>query len=239
MNLLILKPEQLVSDNRAVITGRQLDHILQVHRLAPGDKLKTGLLNGQLGTGQVLSLTNVQAEISLELNTPPPAPVDITVVLALPRPKVLRRILQDVTILGIKQLYLINSYRVEKSYWQTPVLQPENVEQQFILGLEQSVDTRLPTLHIAKRFKPFTEDVLPGLVEGRQALFAHPYTDTPCPLGNARKQARLIVIGPEGGFIPYEVEKLQSAGCQPVSLGPRILKVGQAINYMVGRLAEQ
>jgi hypothetical protein len=53
-----------------------------------------------------------------------PRPLPLTVVLALPRPKMLRRILRALAEVGVKELHLINSYRVEKSYWQSPLLAP-------------------------------------------------------------------------------------------------------------------
>ena len=84
--------------------------------------------------------------------------------MAMPRPKMLRRSLQTIATMGVKQLYLINSYRVEKSFWQSPFLKAESVLEDFILGLEQARDTRLPTLHVRKRFKPFVEDELPQII---------------------------------------------------------------------------
>ena len=75
-----------------------------------------------------------------------------------------------------------NSSRVEKSFWQSPFLQPEALEQQMILGLEQARDTLMPEIHLRKRFKPFVEDELGEIIKGSQALVAHPLTEVPCPI---------------------------------------------------------
>ena len=155
-------------------------------------------------------------------------------VLALPRPKMLRRILRTVAELGVGQLHLINSYRVEKSYWQTPALAEAAIRDYLTQGLEQARDTVLPRIHCQRRFKPFVEDTLPGLVGAGTALLAHPGPYPRCP-GNLAGDT-VLVIGPEGGFIPYEVTKLKEAGCRPVSLGPRILRVETALTSLLGRL---
>jgi RsmE family RNA methyltransferase len=155
-------------------------------------------------------------------------------VLALPRPKMLRRILRNVAEFGVAELHLINSFRVEKSYWQSPVLAEHSIREYLLQGLEQCRDTRLPVVHCHQGFKPFVEDFLPGLIAGRRALLAHPGEHPPCPRDVAGDI--LLVIGPEGGFIPYEVQKLQDAGCEVISLGPRILRVENAIISVLGRL---
>jgi RsmE family RNA methyltransferase len=147
----------------------------------------------------------------------------------------LRRILRTVAELGVESLYLINSYRVEKSYWQTPVLDPAVMEDYFLEGLSQSRDTVLPIVSLHKRFKPFVEDELPTLTSGRRCLLAHPGNYPPCP--RIAGEPALLAIGPEGGFIPYEVEKLQEAGCETVSLGPRILRVENAVSALVARFS--
>ena len=136
---------------------------------------------------------------------------------------------------GVAELHLINSYRVEKSYWQTPALELDTVREYLLLGLEQARATVLPAIHYHRRFKPFVEDQLPGMISDRQALLAHPGDYPPCPRELSKKT--LLVIGPEGGFIPYEVEKLRVAGCAVVSLGPRILRVENAVTGILGRLS--
>src|SRR5690606_23885050 len=107
---------------------------------------------------------------------------------------------------GIAELHLINSFRVEKSYWQTPWLEASALEEQLLLGLEQCCATVLPSVHRHQRFKPFVEDVLPGIMAHTRSLIAHPYCQTPCPVGV--NEALTLAIGPEGGFIPYELEKM-------------------------------
>ena len=173
--------------------------------------------------------------LQIKLDSPAPKPLPLTLVLALPRPKVLRRVLQSCTSLGVKQIYLINSYRVEKSYWQTPYLKPEQIDQQLLLGLEQGRDCMLPQVHLRKRFKPFVEDELSQIGQNKRCFIAHPGAEPqPCP--SRVENPSVLAIGPEGGFIPYEVEKLNQLGFGTISLGPRILKVETAIPALIGRL---
>lgn len=236
MNLLLLDQQDLVESDIAVIRGSRLQHVLQVHRARPGDHLKAGLLNGNMGQAEILTLDRQQATLRLELNEPPPDGLPLTLVLALPRPKMLRRCLRMVAELGIKRLYLIHSFRVEKSYWQSPLLLPDAIHSSLLEGLEQAKDTRLPQVEIRKRFKPFVEDELPGLAAGREALVAHPYTGSAGNPGLPLTQPALVCVGPEGGFISYEVDKLREAGCRPLALGERIYRVETVLPLLAGRL---
>ncbi len=105
---------------------------------------------------------------------------------------------------------------------------------QLLLGLEQAGDTLMPRVEIRKRFKPFVEDELPGLLADRQGWVAHPYDAEPCP--PASNAPALVAVGPEGGFISYEVDKLQEAGLHRLSLGSRILRVETAVPVLLSRL---
>lgn len=234
MNLLLFSAAERSADGVLRVTGERLLHLQQVLGKTAGDTLRVGEINGAMGEAEILEINAQVAVLRPHLHTPPPAKLPLTLVLALPRPKMLRRILRACAELGVAELHLINSYRVEKSYWQTPALQADMVRGYFLQGLEQSCDTVLPALHCQRRFKPFVEDVLPGLTQGRLALLAHPGPHPPCP--RASGADTVLVVGPEGGFIPYEVEKLRSAGCEAVSLGPRILRVENAVTALLGRL---
>ncbi|MBB3102882.1 16S rRNA (uracil(1498)-N(3))-methyltransferase [Azomonas macrocytogenes] len=234
MNLLLLEPTDLVEHDRAILHGRRLKHLLEVHRAEAGDNLRVGLVGGAMGTGCLLRLNGSEAELTISLEQPPPAKLPITLLLALPRPKMLRRVLQTIASMGVPRLVLLNSYRVEKSFWQTPFLEPPAIHEQLILGLEQARDTILPEVLLEKRFKPFVEDRLPQLATGSLGLIGHPGSYPPCP--RAVTEAVTLAIGPEGGWIPYEVEKLCAAGLEPVQLGERILRVETAVAALLARL---
>ncbi len=235
MNLLLLEDGDFVAEGRALLRGRRLTHLHEVHRAEAGDSLRVGRLGGLMGEGRLLRLDADAAEIEvLSLDKSPPAKLPLTLLLALPRPKMLKRVLQTVASMGVPRLVLLNSYRVEKSFWQTPFLDAAAIREQLILGLEQARDTVLPEIIIEKRFKPFVEDRLPQLAAGSLGLVGHPGAYPACP--RAVEQAVTLAIGPEGGWIPYEVDKLHEAGLQPVQLGERILRVETAVTALLARL---
>ena len=78
-----------------------------------------------------------EVELELCLDRDPPVRFDLRLVLALPRPKALRRILQVCAAIGVRSIHLINSRRVEKSYWGSHVLLAPRLEAELVLGAEQ------------------------------------------------------------------------------------------------------
>ncbi|MBF0674461.1 16S rRNA (uracil(1498)-N(3))-methyltransferase [Pseudomonas sp.] len=236
MNLLLLEDADFIDADRAILRDRRLTHLHEVHRANAGDSLRVGRVGGLMGQSRILRLEHHEAELQVCFDQPPPAKLPLTLLLALPRPKMLKRVLQTVATLGVPRLVLLNSYRVEKSFWQTPFLEPAAIREQLILGLEQGRDTVLPDVIIEKRFKPFVEDRLPALAEGTFGLVGHPGNYPACPRGLPLDQSVTLAIGPEGGWIPYEVDKLAEAGLQPVQLGERILRVETAVTALLARL---
>lgn len=234
MNLLLLLPSDFMTPGTVELVDRRKDHLLQVHRAQVGNQVRVGLLDGLQGEAVITALTDDKVCLSVALEKVSPPALPLTLIIALPRPKMLKRIFQTIATMGVKELILLNSYRVEKSYWQTPWLNEESIQEQLRLGLEQGVDTHLPKVRLVKRFKPFVEDELPALCRGKRALVAHPKEAIPCP--SASNDETLLVIGPEGGFIDYEVEKLNRAGCQTIHLGPRILRVETAVPVLLAKL---
>ena len=235
MNLILLDTNDFTGkDGRTVrLTGRRREHITKVCRCGEGATLKVGFLGGNVGTGTVIRNSASSMELSVDLTETPPPSLPLTLVIALPRPKSLKKSIEAATSLGIKRICLIQSWRVEKSYWSSPVLAPGSLRKHMLFGLEQARDTVLPVIEVRRRFKPFVEDELPEIVEGKTALVAHPYDAAPCPFSIEGKG--VLVIGPEGGFIPYEIDLLKNAGCAPVTIGRRILRVETAIAAFAGR----
>jgi RsmE family RNA methyltransferase len=234
VNLLLLEEADFISAERVILRDRRLKHMQEVHRSEVGDSLRVGRVGGLLGSAELLRLEPREAELSVSFDREPPAKLPLTLVLALPRPKMLRRVFQTVATMGVPRVILVNSYRVEKSFWQTPFLTPASIRENLILGLEQARDSVLPEIVIEKRFKPFVEDRLPAIVDGTLGLVGHPGDFPPCP--RAVEQPVTLAIGPEGGWIPYEVELLRASGLNPVQLGERILRVETAVTALLARL---
>lgn len=234
MNLLLLSPADFITPDTVRLVDRRHLHLRNVLRIRPGQSLRVGIVGGATGNGTVIDHDADQSIVQVSLTDPPPPPLAVTLLLALPRPKALRRILQGVTAMGVKRIVLFNSSRVDKSYWQSPFLSPAAIADQLHLGLEQARDTLFPEVLLRQRFRPFIEDELPALVAGTRCLIAHPEGGAPCPVALAEPVT--LAIGPEGGFIPFELELFNTRGFSPIHLGPRPLRVETIIPALLGRL---
>ncbi|MBD3419156.1 MAG: 16S rRNA (uracil(1498)-N(3))-methyltransferase [Chitinivibrionales bacterium] len=234
MNIILIEESDFTGANTVRLAGRRFIHIRQVHQATHGQELAVGLINGATGRGKILNQSPDSIDLQVVLDTVPPSPLPITLCLALPRPKQLKRIVRSVTALGVKRIIIFHSRRVQKSYWQSPVLTNGLLAEYMRAGLEQAKDTILPTIAFKRAFRPFVEDDVPYIIKNSVALIAHPQGRRQCPQ-SLDKQACLFV-GPEGGFIGWEIEKLQQAGCMPVTLGHRILRVEDAVTVFIAKL---
>ena len=235
MNLILFDHEDFSpnASNLVRIKGRRLEHARKVFKTSAGDELTVGQLNGNMGSGLVTAITKEVMEMKVTLDTPPPPPLPVTLVMALPRPKMMNRILQAVSSMGVKQIYIINSWRVEKSFWDSPKLDDEAMREQLILGLEQGKDTILPEVRIRRLFKPFVREELPGIIKGSLSLVAHPLADETLP--HQIKGPVTLAVGPEGGFISREIETFEEIGFKRITLGERILRVETAVPALLSR----
>ncbi|MBP2281343.1 RsmE family RNA methyltransferase [Psychrobacter sp. PL19] len=245
MNCILLPAANFSLANALIDAPEQIEHINKILGAQVGDTLKIGQLGGHLGTAIIDEMTSEQIQLgNVQLSLAPPPKLEVTVVLALPRPKVLRRLIMDMTALGVRDIVLINSYRTQKSYWQSPLL--ARLDEFVLEGLQQGVDTIAPRITLQKRFKPFVEDQLASLITNR-AIVAHPYSEL--SLGQYLQQhsayysalqpqsslPSVVCIGAEGGWIDYEIELLAGQGCQAVNIGRRVLRTEAAVNALLGQ----
>jgi len=252
MNCLLLPAANFSQSMAHIDSLAQMTHVTDVLGATVGDSLKIGQLGGHLGTAIIddISADRIQLR-EIALTIAPPPKLDLTVILALPRPKVLRRLIMDMTALGVRDIILINSVRTQKSYWQSPML--ARLDEFVLEGLQQGVDTIAPKISLQKRFKPFVEDELARLITDR-AVVAHPYGSQSfgqylqnqylqnqdlqkSHLHNKAASAlpSMVCIGAEGGWIDYEIALLAAQGCTPVHIGPRILRTEAAVNALLGQ----
>ncbi len=237
MNLLLLEPQELGADGRATLCGRRAAHVHAVLKARAGDPLRIGVVDGPLGTARIVRSAPDQLELACELEAQPgPRPQDV-LLLAVPRPRVLLRCLEDAAALGYGRIVLFRSWRVDKSHLLAQAMQPAVQREHLLLGLEQSRRTHLPEVLRFPLFKPFVEDVLVQVVTAQNRLVAHPEGGR--PLTGLRWHAGLpatLALGPEGGFLPYELAQLEAHGFARLTLGPHPLRVSTALAAISGQL---
>lgn len=235
MNVLIL-PKSAFKEGRAIISNPlQITHIQTILQAKIGDVLKIGEFGGGLGVGRIIRMDDTHCLLDeVHLDTSPPAKLDVTVILALPRPKVLRRLMLDMTAFGVGHIILVNSARTDKSYWGSPLL--SRLDEFVLEGLQQGIDSTPPTITLAQRFKPFVQDELPTLTKDATAAVCHPYAQMRFDEMISRHGLpKVVIIGAEGGFVPYEIDLLGSVGVKAVTLGSRILRTESAVSAVLGR----
>ncbi len=241
MNIILLETEE-INNHIVVLVDRRAEHITSVLKAKVGDNLRLGVINGSEGTGTVLSIAEkrpYKVELAVTLTAKVRSEPTIDLVLALPRPIMLKRIFSQAAALGVGRFYLIHARRVEKSFWSGSILKEKQTRFQLLQGLEQAVDTRIPDVDIHRQFKPFVEDKLP-LVKDLYShlLVAHPEAGSTLLQSMSGKPVNrvLLAIGPEGGWIDYEINKLGEQGFLPFSIGNRILKVDTAVIALHSRI---
>jgi len=154
----------------------------------------------------------------------------VDLLLALPRPKVMRRLWAQLAALGVGRIILTNAGRVERNYFDTHVLTADCYRPLLVEGLQQAKDTRLPQVSIHKQLKVLVEDELDHLFVGGRRIVADPASEV--PLGTvARRHAGarlLLAIGPEGGWNAFELTLLHAHGFESAGMGPRTLRTDTA-----------
>lgn len=232
MNLILLENSDFITQDAVRIAGRRLKHMAEVLHCVAGTRCKVGLLDGPVGCGEVLAMTPDYAEMRVAVDFPPPPEAGVTLIAALPRPKTYRKLLHAAIAMGVKKLVMIQTFKVDKSYWSSPFLDPGFFADEARLALEQAGDTMLPEIVFHRRFKPFVEDIYPELARNKTAYIAHPAGAAPLP--DRPDHPALLIVGPEGGFTDYEVRCFTDAGALPVTLGPRTLRTEVALPALLG-----
>ena len=236
MNFLLLEEAELDGHGCATLRGRRANHLCEVLGAEVGQRLRAGVVNGRLGEAEVLRLGAGEAVVQVELDRMPPPIADV-LLLAVPRPKVLLRMLAHAAAMGFAEIVLFRSWRVDRSWLTSRALAPENQRPQLLLGLEQAGRTLMPKLHRFDLFKPMVEDSLPELGLPAQRFVAHPRAATPTAQLACLRGPFALALGPDGGFVDYEVDKLQAAGFHPISMGPHALRTETALAALWGQLA--
>lgn len=226
MNRILLAPDEVDACGRVVLSDRRAGHINNILKSMPGDTVRIGVVNGPLGTGVIKAACDGRIELECRFDDVVQQPLPIDLLLAVPRPKVLKRLWRSLACMGVRRIILTNAARVERVYFDTHWLERVHREKLMLEGLETAGDTCLPEVSVHRRFRPLIEDELGGLLKpdtlrcvaevGQHPQLAETLQQSAC-------EHVCIAIGPEGGWVPFELDLLRANGFVTVSLGSRIL----------------
>jgi RsmE family RNA methyltransferase len=230
VNLILLEPEEIEGDARAVVDGARAAHVRDVLRAVSGQEVRVGMVDGPLGVATIVSLEDGAVTLQCAFDRVPPERPRVDLLLALPRPKVMRRLWAQLAALGIGRIMLTNAERVERNYFDTHLLTPEGYRPLLIEGLQQARDTRLPVVSVHRQLKVFVEDALDDMCPDALRLIADPAAiQTPRDAVGVGYTGRVLVaIGPEGGWNDFERQLLALHGFSQVGMGPRTLRTDTA-----------
>jgi RsmE family RNA methyltransferase len=230
MNLIILEPGEAGPSGDVSLSGARAAHLRNVLKVAPGQEVRVGVLDGPCGAGVVRSIADGTVHLRCVFETGIPSRPRVDLLLALPRPKVLRRLWAQIAALGVGQIILTNAERVERNYFDTHIVTPECYRPLLVEGLQQARDTRLPNVSIHRQFKVLVEDGLDALFGSGLRLVAEPRAARTigAVVGERDDDRILLAIGPEGGWNDFEMDLLEAHGFQPAGMGPRTLRTDTA-----------
>ncbi|MEX2606961.1 MAG: RsmE family RNA methyltransferase [Kiritimatiellia bacterium] len=231
MNRILYDSDEL-SEGRLLLRDSRADHIRKVLKSKPGDSLRLGEIDGPLAEGRILIVDDQRVEMEITQGERPRRP-SLDLLLALPRPKVLKRLLPQISALGVDRLFLTNAAKVERFYFDSHVLDPSFMRNALVEGLIQCGDTCLPRVKVLWSFPEFFETPLAG----HQCWLLHPGAEKSLLTAPVTGPRQLLAIGPEGGWRETEVKRFREAGFESVNLGKRILRSDTACICALGMAA--
>lgn len=231
MNRILLEHSE-ISDGLATFGGVRAEHVLTILHGEVGQLIKVGEVDGKIGSGEIVKIEHGEITVKVTLDGEALAPW-VDVILAPPRPRVMKRLLPQLATLGVGRLVLVGARKVEKDFWGATLLKEENYRPLLIDGLMQAGTTALPQLELRRGFRKFVNEELETMFPTANRIVAHPYTGTAT---GARSGRLLLAIGPEGGWTDDEVKLLTEHGFAPYSLGPRILRTDTATIALLAQL---
>jgi len=248
MNRIIFEQSEMAPDGTATFGGARAEHVLAVLHGVVGQTLKTGVVNGPVGTSIIEHIerlppdpaTNLpQGRITVRCTHETQAlPPWIDIILAPPRPRAFKRLLPQLASLGVRRIVLVGAEKVEKAFWGAQVLRPELHRPLFMDGLMQAGVTSMPAISIEKSFSRY-------VASGRLAtdfptpvrIVAHPdAASSHLAVSPDGGHLPVLAVGPEGGWTDEEIHTLESLSFRRLSLGPRILRTDTALVALLARL---
>ena len=223
-------PTAQIEGNRVYLYGKDQHHLVKVLRKRIGDEFSVLNGKGEEFTARIVAMEEdrVTAEIVSASTKPAEPRVRITLAQSLPKADKFELIIQKNTEIGVSSFQpLITERSTIKLDRNTEAKKRERWQKIIQEAAEQSGRKMIPRLEPVKSWEDILADLGTGLAiipwEGERQTSLKQVLE-----GRELPETVTILIGPEGGFSLYEVDRARAAGAIPVTLGPRILRTETA-----------
>jgi RsmE family RNA methyltransferase len=233
VNLILFEPHEL---GKALLRrDERCIHLLKVLHKKAGDTFEAGLLDTGSGSGKIEKVgIDGSLSFSFDVAAPPVPRLPVRVGVGFPRPIQVRRLLRDLSSLGVEAIDLFGTELGEKSYRDTKLLDDGGARAALIEGAAQSRDTTIPALGVF----PGLADWLQERPWGKSAPRS-PAAPLLVAADNVRPEGAMsritptmppvvLAIGSVRGWSDHERELLEEAGFLRLSLGSRALRTETA-----------
>ena len=230
MNWIVFEKSELENES-LMLCDERADHIISVLKLSCGDKVRVNCINGLKGSATIFSINGRKVHLKCELKKESNRST-IDLIIAMPRPKVMKRLWAQIAAIGVNRVFIINSQRVEQSYFDSHVLKFDNYHRLLIEGLSQSGESHIPEVKIYNKFNSLFDDITYINYSNHLKLLANPFAKfTIYDKSKIIKEFGkiLIAIGPEGGWVQSEMASFTKNKFEQVTLGKRVLRSDTAV----------
>ena len=248
VNIFLFEKEEVSEDGIASIEREdKVKHIIKILKYKEGSTLRAGIVGVGKGIGTITKMEKQKIELKIEINeVEVEKKSNIVLVIAIPRPSMVSKILQAAATMGVDRILFISSARIEQNYFMSMVTQEKEYRKDLIKGAEQGVTTRLPVVSfhqrpfskfITEKLSTFYEQIddekaLKLVAELREPKNLLYHVDQVAkkrgPSFSLDEQVFVVAVGPEGGWISEEVEQMKANGWLGFHMGEPVMRTETA-----------
>lgn len=243
MNVLVLLPDEITTPSQAVVANERLQWVHESYSLTEGLRIPAVVYGGMTGTATVVHVLPDRVEFEIAMHSPPPKRLPLELVVAVPRPQTVKKVLHAATVFGVQRIHFIRTALVVKSYLDSRALSAECIFTETVAALAQCGDSVAPAVEVHRLFAPFIQDYLPALMQdGESAGGMGIFADTGLAEHRASvdvlkgKRRIVLAVGPEKGWTDHERMQFRELGFIPWSLGERVVRVDTAVVAFLGQM---
>ncbi|MFA5421561.1 MAG: RsmE family RNA methyltransferase [Bacilli bacterium] len=220
-----------IFEGRAILCEDDVFHLIKVMRGRVATEIEV-VSNGKVYLCHIEKMKPLIIRVQGEISEDRELKSDVILIMAPIKGDKTALVLQKATELGVREVVLLHTSRTVVNFNHRDLIDKLSRFRKILKeAAEQSQRIHIPTIS-------YLDDIAKlASIRADHKLIAYEQQSGPTSglnkiLKSLKKQERIaIVIGPEGGFAPEEIEVAKSCQYIPVSLGHRILRAETASIY--------